>query len=290
MQNPFQPPQSLLKLAIVLFFLTNSLSSARAEPFLIPAAADQASEVNFLSGGPLKEDSFYQAGLEIVLAPGAITYWRTPGDAGVPPVFDFEGSQNLEKAQVFYPVPQRLDEAGETAFGYKDRVVFPVHVTPKESGQPIELKVRLAYAVCTKVCLPETARLSVELGPGQKTSHSIETELSRAEKALPKPLTVAQAAIFARLQWNTEESLKTGLPAWRFTWHGAAPADLFIEGPEGWYFKTGKTSDPQIFILTAVDHPKDEPQSLKPRITVTVLEKDQSFEFKTELKARAEPN
>ena len=68
------------------------------------AAADQAQLRLLLShaaAGPI------EGGIEISLEPGWYTYWRTPGDAGVPPVFDFGGSRNVASVEVLYPAPER---------------------------------------------------------------------------------------------------------------------------------------------------------------------------------------
>src|SRR5262245_10040225 len=46
-----------------------------------------------------------RAGIEIKLLPGWKTYWRYPGDSGVPPAFDFSASQNLKSATVLFPAP-----------------------------------------------------------------------------------------------------------------------------------------------------------------------------------------
>ena len=80
------------------------------------------------------------AGFEIALAPGAITYWRDPGEAGVPPTFDFSGSANLAKAEVEYPAPERIAEPdGSTAFGYDASVILPIRVTPADPAKPVRL-------------------------------------------------------------------------------------------------------------------------------------------------------
>src|SRR5580693_6039182 len=74
--------------------------------------------------------TIHHAGIEIRLAPGWKTYWRYPGDSGVPPRFDFTGSRNLKSASVHYPAPHRLTDEGGTSIGYKGDVVFPIDVTP----------------------------------------------------------------------------------------------------------------------------------------------------------------
>src|SRR5947208_4298167 len=71
------------------------------------------------------------AALEIALSPGAITYWRDPGEAGVPPTFDFSRSENVAKVEVEFPPPLRIDEPdGSVALGFRDAVTLPLRVTP----------------------------------------------------------------------------------------------------------------------------------------------------------------
>ena len=62
----------------------------------------------------------------IELAPGAITYWRNPGDAGLPPTLSFEGSSNLAQARTSFPAPRRLPEGSGEAFGYDGGLIFPI--------------------------------------------------------------------------------------------------------------------------------------------------------------------
>ena len=91
------------------------------------------------------------AGFEIRLAPGAITYWRDPGDAGVPPVFDFAGSDNVAKVEPVFPAPRRIRESdGSEAFGYDSDVVFPLRIEPSDPAKPVTLKLHANFAVCEK--------------------------------------------------------------------------------------------------------------------------------------------
>src|ERR1700743_1948191 len=94
------------------------------------------------------------AGLDITLKPGWKTYWRSPGDAGFPPVLTFDGSQNVAKAEIAYPVPHRFSLFGLETFGYKDEVLYPIAVTPADPGQAVTLKAHLRYLVCAEVCIP----------------------------------------------------------------------------------------------------------------------------------------
>ena len=96
--------------------------------------------VRLVAGAPAtKSAKAYLAGIELTLADGWKTYWRMPGDAGVPPAFDWSGSTNVASVKVLYPAPHRMHEAGAETVGYKTSVVFPVEVVPKDPAQPIDL-------------------------------------------------------------------------------------------------------------------------------------------------------
>ena len=106
----------------------------------------------------------YRSGIEIKLNPGWKTYWRYPGDSGVPPVFVFSKSENVESATVLFPAPKRFaDGAGGHSIGYKTGVLFPVHVVPKDPAKPAVLRVKVDYAVCEKLCMPADANLELKL-------------------------------------------------------------------------------------------------------------------------------
>jgi DsbC/DsbD-like thiol-disulfide interchange protein len=83
-----------------------------------------------------------RAGLEIRLSPGWKTYWRYPGDSGVPPNFDFGKSENVKSVNVLWPAPQRLADSEGVTIGYKTGVVFPLKVVPQDPDKPVILRAR----------------------------------------------------------------------------------------------------------------------------------------------------
>jgi DsbC/DsbD-like thiol-disulfide interchange protein len=94
-------------------------------------------------------------GVAIQLQPGWKTYWRTPGDSGVPPRFDFSKSDNIEAVTVLWPAPKKFDDgAGGTALGYKQQVVLPLRIVAKNTDKPVTLRASISYAVCDKLCIP----------------------------------------------------------------------------------------------------------------------------------------
>jgi DsbC/DsbD-like thiol-disulfide interchange protein len=127
---------------------------------------DQRAAVRLIAGA--QHGAVRRAGIEIRLAPGWKTYWRYPGDSGIPPRFDFSQSKNVKSVTVRYPAPHRLTDESGTSIGYKQGVVFPLDIVPQNAAQPVMLAVKADYAVCEKICIPAEgkAELSVTGKPG----------------------------------------------------------------------------------------------------------------------------
>lgn len=100
------------------------------------------------------EDGRHLTALRITLAPGWKTYWRAPGDAGIPPRFDWSGSTNAQRVSLSYPLPNVFEFGGMRSIGYQKEVVFPIAVEPKTAGEPIRLSAELQIGVCEEVCVP----------------------------------------------------------------------------------------------------------------------------------------
>jgi DsbC/DsbD-like thiol-disulfide interchange protein len=207
----------MLLRAALAFALSFIGGNALADPFASDWAPSLKSSARLLAG----ENG--TAGVQVKLAPGAITYWRDPGDAGAPPTFDFSASTNLQSAEVHYPAPRRIAEADSSvAFGYDKDVLFPVALTPIDPAKPIRLKLALGYAVCEKICLPARASLDTLVMPGVSSPYAPVIEAARA--LTPKAVASDEAQIAFD---KAAARLCSAKPL------GADPT-LFIEGPEGW--------------------------------------------------------
>lgn len=175
------------------------------------------------------------AGLQIQLDPAYLTYWRTPGEAGVPPTFDFAGSVNLAAAKVDYPAPKRFDEGGVVAFGYKDEVVFPFTIVPVDVHAPVTLAVSLAFAICSDLCLPASAALALALGG---RGESPEAGLVReAVNHVPVPHAFGGAGslvVESVAHGATRDQARVAVRA-----PPGDPPALFVEAPEPWYIEVG---------------------------------------------------
>ncbi len=125
-------------------------------------------------------------GVEIKLDNGWKTYWRSPGDAGLPPTLDWQGSHNIAAANLLYPAPERVTVLGIQTFGYKQDVVFPLDVKLADKGQPLDLKLKLDILICADQCIPKTLDLALSIPAGAATSDPTDAQLiARASAAVP---------------------------------------------------------------------------------------------------------
>ncbi len=208
------------------------------------------SKTRMVAGAVAKSGSMSErsvAGIEIVMADGWKTYWRNPGDAGgIPPNFDWSGSDNLASAKVLYPAPTRLSDASGDSVGYKKSVVFPIEVTPKDLTKPVMLNVAMEFGVCREICVPAEAKLSLSI-PAQPRDPATAT-LASALEAVPRK---------AADRRPNDPEFKSG----RATLTGDNPklevdiafagagvgGDVFIEAPDGIYLalpkKVGAATD-----------------------------------------------
>ncbi|WFT79700.1 protein-disulfide reductase DsbD family protein [Methylobacterium sp. CB376] len=133
------------------------------------------------------------AGLEILLDRGFKTFWRDPGEAGMPPAIDWSSSRNAAAVDVLWPVPRRMKEAGDVVFGYEDRVVLPIRVVPADGRAPVSLRLRLDYGVCNDICIPVRADLSLTL-PADAAAVG-DPRVAEAVAASPRPVRLGEGPL-----------------------------------------------------------------------------------------------
>lgn len=204
------------------------------------------------------------AGIQVQLDEGWKTYWRNPGDAGLPPNFDWSGSQNLKSARVLWPAPHRFKDSAGTSYGYKTQVIFPVVIEPKDPDRPVDLRLRLEYAVCADICIPAEADLELQTGDGGFFSRSYAPLLSEYIDRVPVKIELGPRPVLSISR--TEANLAGPAPALVIDARipGAEDADLFVEGPQGFYMapaeRAGTPEKDKVRFrvdLTKGDDPKD---------------------------------
>lgn len=127
------------------------------------------------------------AALDLQLLPGWKTYWRSPGDSGLPPSFDWSGSSNIGDVTFHWPTPEAIRSGDALSLGYHDRLVLPVTIRPANPSKPINLSAAVDFGLCERICVPAHLSLRAD-GPGPAPDPVIEAALDRGPAgALDKP-------------------------------------------------------------------------------------------------------
>jgi len=166
--------------------LVSSLAIEACAQDASPWRRDGHSAVRLLAGS--RSGAVLLGGIAFQLQPGWKTYWRTPGDSGVPPRFDFSRSENIEAVTVLWPAPMKFDDgAGGSSLGYHDQVVLPLRIVAKNTDKPVTLRAAVNYAVCDKLCVPVEADVELAFTSVASTEDSA---LFAALDTVPKPANV----------------------------------------------------------------------------------------------------
>jgi DsbC/DsbD-like thiol-disulfide interchange protein len=166
-------------------FASSLATGARAQD-ASPWQQDGHSAVRLLAGS--RSGAVLLGGIAFQLQPGWKTYWRTPGDSGVPPRFDFSKSDNVDAVTVLWPAPTKFDDgAGGHSMGYHDQIVLPLRIVAKNADKPVTLRADINYAVCSKICIPVEARAEL---PFTSVASTQDSALFAALDTVPKPANV----------------------------------------------------------------------------------------------------
>ncbi|MEP5153544.1 protein-disulfide reductase DsbD domain-containing protein [Planktotalea sp.] len=135
--------------------------------FAMPLPAEAQNFDDILSASLLtgwrQADGTHVAAVRLELEPGWHTYWRAPGDAGIPPIFDLSASGNVKASQVVWPRPEVYHGNGLRSIVYYDQVVLPLRVTPNRKGGDISLKAKIEIGICKDICIPQTLNVTATL-------------------------------------------------------------------------------------------------------------------------------
>jgi DsbC/DsbD-like thiol-disulfide interchange protein len=253
-------------------------AQAAADPVATPWVEGHGSKVRLLAGGaaPGASSPGLLAGVEVRMAPGWKTYWRSPGDSGgLAPHFDWSGSVNVASAKVLYPAPRRFKDAAGDSVGYAGTVVFPIEIRPANPTKPMELRLSLDYGICREICVPAEAKMALSLPAGGAAASS--PEIVAALAAVPRKSDERQSQdprlAMSEAHLGSEKPrlvLEAVFPA------AAASGDLFIEAPDGIYVplpaRTGEEANTVRFEVDLTQGA--EPESLKGKTLVVTMVSD----------------
>ena len=168
------------------------LSLALLAGFLPPVAAqsfDRVVQAEILPGWQ-NADGSRVAAIRLTLNPGWKTYWRAPGDAGIPPRIDWTGSGNVDGVNLIWPTPEVFSQNGMRSIGYQQEVILPLELQPRRDGKPVRLKAMMEIGVCRDICVPQTLRVSARIPAG---TGSRDPRIAAALAS--RPLSAAEAGL-----------------------------------------------------------------------------------------------
>ena len=154
----------------IMKMLKTSLKAACLALFAWPAQAQNVSDmvkVHVLPGWRAADGS-HIAALYLDMGEGWKTYWRSPGDAGIPPRFTWYGSRNVARVDVEWPAPKPVPQFGYMTIGYDGDVILPLRIRPEAGGRDAALKGKIDIGVCKHVCVPVTINVAQDLPKSAK--------------------------------------------------------------------------------------------------------------------------
>ncbi len=205
-----------------------ALSAFAAIPLMARGARGdipQPFRVSLISGG--LDGGIWQAGIRVELEPAWKTYWRMPGDSGIPPQFDWAGSKNSAAIEVGFPVPRRFNDAGGETIGYHDQVVFPVFVKPEKPEAAVRLQLNMFFAVCRDVCIPAKANAEAALA-----ASAADPLLKAWQKRLPRLAAADEPPFITAARLENRQNK----PMLVLSLKGQAQ-DIFVESGTSAYFE-----------------------------------------------------
>ena len=173
-----------------------------------------------------------EAAIEIELAPGWKTYWRSPGDAGIAPRIDFSASVNIDAPVVSFPVPERYDDGYGVTNVFEDRLVLLLTAAITDPAAAVDLRLTLDIGVCDEICIPVHLETELVIPPGAPDAGATEV-IAAGRELLPGPSEPGSFAVESiHRQGGSDRKPVFDLAA---IVPDPANATIFVEGPADWF-------------------------------------------------------
>ncbi|MGO8089660.1 protein-disulfide reductase DsbD domain-containing protein [Rhizobium leguminosarum] len=176
-----------------------------------------------------------RAALQIEPKPGWITYWKEPGNSGIPPQIAIAAESGVTLDAIAYPVPKHFFNGAIEDIAYDAPVTLPLSLTAAGKG-PVSIDAAAFIGICKDICIPFQANLQLKLGPAIQSHPQEEAILQAANARLPKPPSqdfdvTAHAMSPDRKSLSLTLVLPSGGPG-----EGKAAPDIIVTGPSGYAF------------------------------------------------------
>lgn len=266
----------LLGMLSALLITGGNMTGAAPAPSASDWTGIPEAEVRLIAGRTA--DGVDMIGLEFVIAPKWKVYWRSPGDAGFPPVPDWAASDGVVPGEIAWPLPATFMYYGLRTYGYEEQVVLPVAIRRRDRARPTVVALHLSYAACADICVPIEADLTLTLPAG-------DLPLNRHGKAITRALNAAPLLVPGALR-KARIGLRSDSTPWlELDLHLPAPIgkpSIIIEGVSGLVFGDAACTQDSGSTLTCavrIDGPRDAITTQRGQaVTVTVSGDGAAFE------------
>jgi DsbC/DsbD-like thiol-disulfide interchange protein len=220
-----------------------------------PWISVEGAHIRLVTSGVADPDGILRGALEIDLVPGWKTYWRDPGDAGVPPTIDTSASTNVKSAAFDFPAPRRHDEGDFSWAGYDRPVSLPIRFELDDPSKPVSIGASIFLGVCETICVPVKADITIDptADPDNPDDAAV---VSAASASLPAPATADFGLRTVGFEGDrlVVEAILPG---------GGEDADVFIAGEDGYSFEepTRSVKDGRTYFTVAATRPGTHPSS-----------------------------
>jgi thiol:disulfide interchange protein/DsbC/DsbD-like thiol-disulfide interchange protein len=165
-------------------------------------------------------------GLQIRHAPDWHTYWKNPGDSGLPTAFEWQLSPGVQAGEIAWPTPRKFPLGELANYGYDGTVLLPVpvQVSPEFKGTHLDVALYATWLICRKECIPEEGNFSLRI-PAQGSTGGHAAAFEAAFAAAPKTQPAQGSEL--KVEGQRLSVVLSGLPA---DWQGQT-LEIFPEVP-----------------------------------------------------------
>jgi hypothetical protein len=163
-----------------------------------------------------------------VLEPGWYTYWKNPGEAGVPPVFDFSGSENVGQLEVLYPRRSGRSTSGAFPSSTRMKWCFPSHDHAAQADRPVVLSAESTVRSVQRDLHSDAGERGSRACSGRRCRPAQRARLKSFEERVPKGPVAGRFDIEKVAADGDALDIEIRMPDSSYT-------DLFVDPPKGWY-------------------------------------------------------
>lgn len=181
---------------------------------------------------PPERDGTIHAGLQIEPKPGWITYWREPGNSGIPPQITVAPGSGVTLKEIRYPVPKHINDGKVDDIAYDAPVVLPLTFKADGDETADAIKATAFIGICKELCVPFQAAFDLPLSDARQSRPEEEALLEAAEDRLPEEASSGFQVVSHKMSADMKELwLEIALPG-----GGDTAPEVIVTGPNGYVF------------------------------------------------------